>query len=148
MQFEGKKYEIPEEGQYDAILADIENLGNLTTTYEGVSKTGPWCKFVYFLAARNSEGYQFKITERFTVGFTKKSKLVKRLANFGLVGVRGFNSDKLVGTTGRLMVVHSDNGQYANVTKFTPKEGLDVSAPADFVRAPENPAEREQEEAA
>jgi hypothetical protein len=141
MLFEGKKYEKPEEGVYDAVLADIENLGIQQLTYEGTTKSVPMCRFVYFLDAADSEGRQFRLTERFSIGFHKKNSLVKRLANFGLVGVRGFDSDQLVGTTGRLMVVH--NGDFANVSKFTPKAGLDVYVPEGFKRAPETPVAEE-----
>lgn len=149
MRFEGKPYENPTEGPHDAVLADVQNLGEVALTYEGRTNVNHMVRFVYFLADRNSEGQQFRIREDFTVKFGKKAKLPKRLKNFGITS-RGFNSEDLVGKTGTLYVIldEKESGTFANVQKFTPKPGLNVSVPADFVRAPENPADNQEEEAA
>jgi hypothetical protein len=134
-QFAAPVYEKPEEGLHDAIVAQVKDLGLVELTYEGRTNKEPMVEFTYFLKTMNSEGQQFKLTERFTVKFGKKANLPPRLRQFG-INTPGFDSEDIEGLTGTVMVVHNqkeDGRVFANIMKFTRKPGLNVSIPASFI---------------
>ena len=146
MDFEGKPFEIPEEGKHAAIVADAINLGEIRKVdREGKETNYRYVKLVYFLKTLNSEGRQFRVNEQFSVTFGENSKLPKRLKNFGITS-RGFNRADVIGQTGTVLIVHNEGskgGTFANISKFTPVP-VPVSIPSDYVQAPLEPAEAEE----
>lgn len=133
-----KIYEKPETGMYDAVVADVVNLGIIT----GRFGPKPKVRIVYLLTAKDSEGNYFRVMQQVTASMFEKSKLygiVKDILGVApeLSGPTGsFELENLIGRNNQL-VISKDTGPdkkvYANVKAIMPAKVSFVVPPA-FVR--------------
>src|SRR5579872_218599 len=133
-----KVYEKPETGVYDAVVADIVNLGIIT----GKFGPKPKVRIVYLLTAKDSEGNNFRVMQQVTASMFDKSKL------FGIVkdilgavpelsGPTGsFELENLIGRNVQLVVSKDtapDKKVYANVKAIMPAK-VSFVVPPTFTR--------------
>ena len=153
-----KTYEKPDSGLYNAILADVVDLGMVTQTYNGQSKTVPCARFVWFLA--NDDGtpklgkpdpqgkvYQLSVTKRYNISsLHEKSNVYKDLKQIlGQPPAANYDLENAVGLIRKLLINRetSADGQkdYANIMGYLPAPGAKVPVPADFKRVKDRPAQ-------
>ena len=142
-----KVYEKPGSGQYHAVLADIEDLGMVTSTYEGKPKTFKAVRFIWILDTNNKEGQPFQVRTRFNVtSLHEKSNIYKALKMIlSAPPAPNFEIDSLIGQTRFLWLqkeVKPDGKEFANIMGYLPAQvnpatgqPVVVPVPADFVQA-------------
>lgn len=142
MQLPHKEFEKPPAGQYYAVLADIVDLGEVTTTFNGQTKKFPAQRFVWILNFNGKDGQPLQVSERFNVSSDhEKSNIYKKLKMIlGYPPAPGFDYESLVGQTRILWItrdVSADGTKdYANIMGIMPAPvGVVVPIPAGFVRA-------------
>ncbi len=120
------KAKIPpvEPGSYLAICVGVYDLGEQETTFNGKTRYANQVMFTFELAGESVEvdGEQKprQLSRRFTVSTSAKSALRKFLTSwrgkaFADEEFRRFDTDTLLGRSGMVQVVHSEDGQYANI---------------------------------
>ncbi len=143
----GGNYERPPEGEHQAVLCDIIDLGEVTYEYKGEKITSHKIKLVWQLECedgqRRQDGKRFEISRQFTRSLAEKSNLRPFLENwrgaqFTAEEIKGFSLKKLYKANGRLFVLHETKGDktYANVrsvSKWNPKYGP-IIQPENYVR--------------
>ena len=130
----GGDFEIPEEGQYLAVVADVVDLGPVATNF-GVKER---VQITWLLDAFDSEGNQFRIAEFFNKSLHEKASLRKRIKSITGVDPTGtFDMETMLGTNSLIVIEHNegDKRTYANVVAVlkAPK-GRRLDVPADFER--------------
>ena len=130
----GGDFEIPEEGQYLAVVADVVDLGPVATNF-GVKER---VQITWLLDAFDSEGNQFRIAEFFNKSLHEKASLRKRIKSITGVDPTGtFDMETMLGTNSLIVIEHNegDKRTYANVVAVlkAPK-GRRLEVPADFER--------------
>jgi hypothetical protein len=137
-----KEYEKPESGLHHAVLADIVELGNVTTVYQGQSKTFPAARFVWFLNVLGKDGKPLQVAKRYNVSnFHEKSNVYKDLKEIlGQPPNPAADIDNYIGVTRKLWINRekSEDGtkDFANIKGYLPADpGVVVPIPAGFVRA-------------
>lgn len=119
----GKNFEIPKEGQVQAVLAAVKDLGMVDTVFNGVTKKTHKCSFIWELETKDEEGLPQLVFERFTVSLHPKAQLYKRIKGlFNKEVPASLDLEKLVGTNTNLVIQHNEgkdkNGQprtFANI---------------------------------
>jgi hypothetical protein len=147
----GANFERPDTGMYHGILADIVDLGTVTTVYNGQAKTQPMVRFVWFLNAAGKDGKQLSVTARFNNNLHEKSKLyasVKQILNAPPPVT--LNPETLLGSVRKLFIQREITGEgqqkkdFANILGISPADpGIAVPIPADFVRDKNKPADQQ-----
>ena len=130
-----KKFEVPEDGLYKAVVADVVDIGEVETKFGKKHRV----RFVYMLEDTDTEGRQFRLFQQMNVSLHEKSqmfKLIRRLTgtNPGLT----FDLEDLLGKQCQLDVQQSesDGKVYANVVSvLANQKGQNVKVASDFVRA-------------
>jgi len=143
-----KDFEKPATGMYHAVLADIVDIGDVPNTYKGVTKIQPMLYFVWILDAKDKEGRQFQIRERFNNSLTERSNLYKRLKQIlNQAPSVDINPETLIGQTRKLFIQLDVVGEGTQQKKYTnvigvsaADAGIAVSIPSDFVRDKLKPA--------
>ena len=139
---QSKIYEKPETGVYDAVFADYVDLGLVTTTFKGVSKTQKMVRLFWVLNAKDSEGNYFQVVKRVAASMFQKSNLYKVVKGMidkepVLSGPLGsFELEDLIGMNNQLVVkkeVKPDGKVYANIDSFLPAK-VKFQVPTTFVR--------------
>ena len=130
----GGDFEIPEEGQYLAVVADVVDLGPVATNF-GVNER---VQITWLLDAFDSEGNQFRIAEFFNKSLHEKASLRKRIKSITGIDPTGtFDMETMLGTNSLIVIEHNegDKRTYANVVAVlkAPK-GRRLEVPADFER--------------
>lgn len=137
-----KTYEKPDSGLFHGVLADIVDLGPVTTSFQGQTKTYPAVRFVWILSVNGKDGKPLSVSKRYNVSnFHEKSNIYKDLkmilsappeltrdieTYIGLVRKIWINREKSADGT----------KDYANIAGFLPADpGVVFPVPADFVRA-------------
>lgn len=128
-----KQFEIlPEGGPYNVVLAEIQDLGLLPSSYTGEDQEK--VRFVFVSDQKNKEGEPIIVLQTMTNSLNEKSTMRKTLK--GVLGKDPgdtvLDSSELVGKQCQITVTHSDsNGRtYANVTSVFPrKDGGKVTIP-------------------
>jgi len=132
---EQKDFEIPADGLYQAVLADVIDLGNLPTNYGEKHRV----RFIFILPDTDSEGRPFRLMQQMTLSLHEKSimfKAVRRL--LGKDPGESLDLETLIGKQCQLDVIQNEGAEgkmYANIaTILAPIKNQAVGIPADFVR--------------
>ena len=142
-----RTYEKPESGLYDAVFADYVDLGNVTTTFKGQTKTQHMIRLFWLLTAKDSEGNNFQVVKRVAASMFEKSNLFKVVKGMlgqppVLSGPKGsFELEDLIGRNNQLVVnkeVKPDGKVYANIEAFLPAKTT-FQIPSTFVRHKDRP---------
>lgn len=138
-----KEYEKPDSGLHNAILADIIELGNVTTVYQGQTKTFPAARFVWILATLGKDGKPLQVSKRYNVSnFHEKSNVYKDLKMIlGAPPNPAADIDNYIGTIRCLWInreVSADGTKdFANIQGYLPADPskpMITGVPAGFVR--------------
>ncbi len=144
---QSKVYEKPETGVYDAVFADYVDLGLVTTSFKGVSKTQKMVRLFWILTAKDSEGNNFQVVKRVAASMFQKSNLYKVVKGMldkepVLSGPLGsFELENLIGHNNQLVVkkeTKPDGKVYANIDSFLPAK-VSFQVPTTFVRKKDRP---------
>jgi len=147
----GKVFEKPESGIYQGVLADVVDLGMVTTTYKGVTKTQPMIRIIWYLNANGKDGKALSVAQKFNANLHEKSNLYKSVKQIlGGAPPPTYDLDKLIGQVRTLFIVRDTElaadgvtvvKDFANVQGITPAQaGVPVpSIPADFIRSKDRP---------
>ena len=154
-----KSYEQPASGLYTGVLADIVDLGNVTTEFNGQKKTFPAVRFVWFLgndiqtgapAVGKKDGKQLRVSSRNlnVSNLHEKSNIYKTLKMIlNAAPAQDLDIDTLIGSVRTLLIntEQAPNGKiYANIMGITPAApGVTVPIPADFVQDRKLPADKQ-----
>lgn len=137
-----KDFELPEDGQYLAVIADVIDLGEVQTGF-GVK---PKVQIKWLLDAFNSEGFQFQVSAFYTASLHEKANLRKALKSILGADVSGqFDLEELLGVNNQLVIQQNTpaGGEktYANIVAIlkAPK-GKRLAIPDDFQRKSEKDA--------
>jgi hypothetical protein len=131
------------EGQHQAILVDIIDLGELD---DGFGGRKPFIKYVFQLAETMDNGKPYVVSSRFNATLHNKGKLrpfiqSMRGKTFTAEELKGFDDEELVGKNYSLNVIHNvgkNGGTYANIASVAPwntKFGPEIEPSKDYVRA-------------
>lgn len=134
-----KQYELAQEGQYDVVLADVTDLGMVTSTFNGETKTQRKVMLTWLAVETDSEGNPFRFFKRYTASLHEKSNLhaaIKKMT--GVAPTEGFELDDLIGVNSKLDITHQINPQtkrtYTVVDAIMRLKTKNLEVPADFVR--------------
>jgi len=131
-----KDWELPEDGQYLGVIADVIDLGEINTGF-GVK---PKVQIKWLLDAYTSEGFQHQVSARYTASLHTKANLRKALKSILGTDVSGqFDLEELLGINNQLIIQQgqSEDGTktYANIVAILKApNGKRLEIPADFVR--------------
>lgn len=116
------------EGVTQGVLVDIIDLGVVTTTYNGETKSAHKVNLVYQTEERRDDGQRFLVYQRLTLSLHPKASL-RKIAET-LRGKKftdeeaesGFEVDDLKGSQALLTIVHNEVGDkvYANIAGVAP----------------------------
>lgn len=142
-------------GTHQGVCCDWIDLGQITTTFQGETKTRPYVRFIWEINEVNPEtGKRFTVAQRYALSLHKKSNLTKLLTGwFSKTPAPGtqIDFDKLLGFNGMINVVHNedDGTTYANVQAVGPLvKGLPkIKVSKEYVRVKDRPPKTENEEA-
>jgi len=140
---EGKTFEAAPSGAFHGVLADIIDLGDVTSTYQGITKTQPKVRFVWILEKLGKDGKPLQVIQQLTNNLHEKSnlyKFVKQILN--AAPPLTLDPDTLIGSVRNLFIQQDQVGDkiYANVMGIAPATaGVTVAIPADFVRDKNKP---------
>ena len=147
----GATWEKPLTGMYHGVLADIVDLGNVTTVFNGQTKTQPMVRFVWVLDKNGKDGKPLQATARFNNNLHEKSKLyasVKQILSAPPPVT--LNPETLIGSVRKLFIQRDTTGEgaqqkdYANILGISPADpGVSVPIPVDFVRDKNKPVDQQ-----
>lgn len=143
----GKTFEKPQTGQYLGVLADIVDLGEVATTFNGVTKIQPMTRFIWVLNANGTDGKPLSVTQRFNNNLHEKSNLYKSVKQIlNAAPPLTLDPETLIGSVRNLFIQREITGEgqqqkdFANVLGISPAApGATVTLPADFVRDKNKP---------
>lgn len=143
----GKTFEKPNTGMYHGILADIVDLGDVATTFNGVTTVKPMTRFVWILNVNGTDGKQLSVTERFNNNLHEKSNLYKKVKQIlNAAPPVTLDPETLIGSTRKLFIQREITGEgtqqkdFANILGISPADpGVTVAIPADFIRDKNKP---------
>lgn len=116
-----KQFELPTPAIHTAVLAEVNDLGLVAETFDGVTKQVPKIQFIWQVAEADAEGKRKLLFERFTKSLGEKANLRKRIKDmFDKEPPMSLNVSKLVGSNAQLLVVHvtgkkDPSRTYANI---------------------------------
>lgn len=149
-----KEYEKPEGGMHFGVLADVVDLGMVTTTFNNQSRTVPMVRFVWILAAIGKDGKNLQVSQRFNASSDhEKSNIYKNTKQIlGVAPPPGFDYETLIGST-RLLLINREKSpdgtkDFANIMGILPAknqagEEVRMQVPADFVRDKNKPQQEQ-----
>src|SRR3954471_3093921 len=116
------------EGVTQGVLVDVIDLGKITSTYNGETKTAHKVNFVYQVDERKDDGSRFLVFQRLTLSLHPKAnlrKVVETLRSRKFTDEEaeaGFELNDLKGSNGLLTIIHNQVGDrtYANITGVAP----------------------------
>jgi len=143
----GKNFELVTEGQHQAVLNTVKDLGMVDTVFNGVPKKVRKVQLIWQTAELDAEKKPKLIFERMTLSLHEKSQLFKRIRGlFGKNPPVTLDLEKLVGTQTQLVIKHSEgkdkNGQprtFANIVatlKLAPGQAWLEIIPLDKIIKP------------
>lgn len=149
----GKEFEKPETGMYHGVLADVVDLGDVTTTYDGKSKTQHMIRMVWYLDCLGKDkvnfpdtfGKQLSVAERFNLSLDERANLYARLKQIlNTAPPPEYDVEQLIGITRKVFIIREtgDNGkEYANIKGISAADpSVTVSIPQGFQRRSAKPA--------
>jgi hypothetical protein len=128
-------FELPEEGSYLAVVADVIDLGQVATNF-GIK---PRVQIVWLLDAYSEEtGEQLRLSAFYNASLDPKANLRKDIRSIIGKDVEGtYDLEELLGVNSQLVIQHNstDKKTYANIVAIlkAPK-GKFLEIPADFER--------------
>jgi hypothetical protein len=131
-----KEFELPEDGSYLAVLADVIMLGPCATAFGIKNKV----QVVWLLDAYDSEGYQFRVSNFYNESLHENATLRKDLNKvMGTDVGTSFDADEAIGIVNQLVVQQSKPNKegkvFANVVAILrAPAGATMELPADFER--------------
>jgi len=132
---EQKDFEIPADGLYQAVLADVIDLGDQPTNYGTKHRV----RFIFILSDTDSDGRPFRLMQQMSLSLHEKSimfKAVRRL--LGKDPGESLDLETLIGKQCQLDVIQNEGAEgkiFANIaTILAPIKNQAVGIPADFVR--------------
>lgn len=148
---QGANFERPNTGMYHGVLADIIDLGNVTTVFNGQTKTQPMVRFVWILDKNGKDNKPLQATARFNNNLHENSKLyasVKQILS--AAPPLTLNPETLIGSVRKLFIQRDTTGEgaqqkdFANILGISPADpGVVVNIPTDFVRDKNKPADQQ-----
>ncbi len=153
----GKQFEKPETGMYHGLLADVVDLGNVTTQYKGEVKVQHMIRLVWVLNTLGKDkekypdtfGKPLTVAQRFNLSLNEKSNLyetVKQILNAPPPvsdAQPEYDVEQLLGVVRKIFILRevSEKGQdYPNIKGISAADaGVTVSLPVGFVRASAKP---------
>jgi hypothetical protein len=147
---EGKVWEKPDNGEFQAVLVDLVLYKDVVSQYGKTDKL----QVIWLLNAKDSEGNFFRVTKTIynpvvsKVPGRKPSKMYQLIEDvLGEPPVGTFDDETLIGRSNNLLIIRGKDpvtGKvYANVTGIGPlKTGqTPLAIPAGFVRAKDKPTQ-------
>ena len=137
-----KTYERPESGLFHGVLADIVDLGPVTTSYQGQTKTFPAVRFIWILNVLGKDGKPLSVSKRYNVSnFHEKSNVykdLKMILNAPPELTRDIET--YIGLTRKIWISRDKSADgtkdFANIMGYLPADpGVAVLPPPDFIRA-------------
>lgn len=131
-----KPYELPDEGEHVAVLADVEDRGVRDTKYGSQFQVRLW----FLVDQKNSNGKHIKVTRTYNKSLNETSSLRKDVKSI-LGNDPGYKYDieKLIGLNVRLVIEHQtrEGRTFAGVAAILKpaKGGKVLTIPNEFVRA-------------
>lgn len=141
----GANFEKPNTGMYHGVLADIVDLGEVTTVYNNQPKTQPMVRFVWVLNQNGKDGKPLQVTARFNNNLHEKSNLYKTVKQIlNAAPPVTLNPETLIGQVRKLFIQReideANKKDFANILGISPADqGISVTLPADFVRDKNKP---------
>jgi hypothetical protein len=131
-----KQYELPDEGEHLAVLADVIDLGEVDTQYGKRDRV----RKIWLVDQRDKEGKLIAVAHSYTKSLHEKSSLRKAIkAILGRDPGNSMDLETLLGTNMRLVIEHReyDDRTFAAIAvMLRPRKGDPVlRVPGDFVRA-------------
>lgn len=103
-----KQYELPDKGLQQAVLAEVNDVGLRTKTFNGVTEQVPTVQFIWQFAKLDKEGKRITLPEEFRKSLSDKANLRKRIVDmFGKEPPLSLNVSKLVGSNAQLLIDHA-----------------------------------------
>jgi hypothetical protein len=149
-----KEYEKPETGMYHGVLADVVDLGNVTTQFKGEVKVQHMVRFVWVLNTLGKDKLRYPdtfekpltATQRFNLSMHEKANLyktVKQILNAPPPVSEAqpeYDVEQLLGVVRKIFILRelSEDGKkdYPNVQGISAADpGVTVSLPQGYVRA-------------
>jgi hypothetical protein len=131
-----KHYELPDEGEHLAVLADVVDLGEVDTEYGKKDRV----RFIWLVQQRDSDGKHIAVAYSYNKSLYEKANL--RNAVKVITGRDPGDScdlETLLGSNVRLVIEHytHDGRSFAGIAAMLwPRKGETAFAvPADFIRA-------------
>lgn len=147
----GTDFEKPATGMYHGVLADIVDLGMVTTIFQNVPKTQRMSRFIWVLNVNGKDGKPLSVTARYGVNLHEKSNLYKAVKQIlGQVPLN-LNPESLVGQVRKLFIQQEEVGTgdqkkvYSNIIGISPADAgiAPPVLPSDFVRDKNKPVEQQ-----
>jgi hypothetical protein len=136
-----KEYEKAESGMYNAVLADVVDLGMITTTFQGQAKTYPAVRLIWILNVLGKNGKPLEwYSPKYNASLHEKATLYKVLKQIiGTAPAANLDIETLIGQTRKLVINRERSADgtkdYANLMGILPPEpGVNIPIPQDFVR--------------
>jgi hypothetical protein len=131
-----KQYELPDEGEHLAVLADVIDLGEVDTQYGKKDRV----RFIWLVEQRDKEGKLIAVVISYTKSLHDKASLRKAVkAILGRDPGNSLDLETLLGTNMRLVIEHSEyegRAFAAIAVMLRPRKGDAVlRVPSDFVRS-------------
>jgi len=149
----GKTFEKANSGMYHGILADIQDLGPVTTVYNRQSKTQEMVRFIWVLNATGADGQPLTVAQKLGKNLHEKSNLYKTVKQIlNSPPPLQLDLETLVGQTRQLLVVRETSGtintadykDFSNVQGIVPAQAnVTVAIPADFIRDKNKPVDQQ-----
>lgn len=139
---------LPEPGLHLAVCVDVVDLGEETTPWKdnktGEQKIQHKCRIVWELDEQHPdfEG-PHRVSQKYTVSLDQRANLRKDLERwrgkaFTDSELQGFDLEKLIGISAQLNIVHTDDGEWANVDTVLPApRGTKLDPSGYYVRVKE-----------
>jgi hypothetical protein len=136
-----KVFELAPEGDYQAVLIDVVDLGLITSTFNGETKTQHKIMLVWQATEQDPQGNPYRFFKRYTVSLHAKSNLTAAIKKMTKqVPQKGFELDDLIGVNSNLEIAHQTNTStgktYTIVESIRYSKSRDLKVPADYVRQP------------
>ena len=129
----GGDWELPEDGSYLGVLADVIFLGPVATAYGVKDKV----QLVWLLDAFDTEGNQFRVSSFYNANLCEKSNLRKDMKIImGFDVGETYDVDQAIGINKQLVIQQSTSGEktYANIVAILSTKGKKIGIPEDFER--------------
>ena len=129
----GGDWELPEDGSYLGVLADVIFLGPVATAYGVKDKV----QLVWLLDAFDAEGNQFRVSSFYNANLCEKSNLRKDMKIImGFDVGETYDVDQAIGANKQLVIQQSTSGEktYANIVAILAAKGKQIGIPEDFER--------------